>query len=117
VETCAGVVVDAATDAPIGQASVALVPVSGTGSLGTATTTEKDGRFQFTRVTPGEYRLYASRNGYIRQEYGAVVAGEPGRKIKISSQQSFTNIRLRIVHQGVISGRVTDLNGEGFRVS
>ncbi len=54
-----GTVVDARTAAPVADAQVQLVEMS------RAFITAKDGRFEFTGVTPGTYTLTVSTIGYI----------------------------------------------------
>lgn len=54
-----GLVVNAATNAPIADAHVEIVDVS------RSATTHADGRFEFTGVTPGAHTLTVSTIGYI----------------------------------------------------
>src|SRR5262245_7189085 len=67
----AGYVVKMGSGEPISKAVVTITPVNaGRGQSFSATTTA-GGQFAFQNLEPGQYRLSANRNGYVRMEYGA----------------------------------------------
>ncbi len=59
-EIC-GAVVRSDGRTPLPDVTVALAPVDGAGEL--AAVTDPDGKFRFTRLAPGQYRLTAARAG------------------------------------------------------
>src|SRR5437773_942516 len=65
-----GQVLNAATGEPLKKASVTLRALNGRGQT-PAVSSDTSGRFSLTGVEPGRYRLFAERNGFVRQEYGA----------------------------------------------
>ncbi len=71
------------------------------------------GRFIFESVSPGEYRLIATRSGgYVPGEYGQRTATGNGMSFIVAAGQTMTDIRLALSPTGSISGRVYDRNGE-----
>ena len=65
-----GVVVRAGTSEPLSKATVELRRAEGNGTHSYVTTTGSDGRFFLRNVQPGQYRLVATRDAYVRAEYG-----------------------------------------------
>jgi hypothetical protein len=101
----AGIVVDALTGQPLSLAEVTLSPVT---ALNEAQTflTAVDGRFLFTNLAPGKYRLLAVRRGYTLQGFNAhegymtaIVAG-PG--------QDSEHLRFRLSPSAVLTGTISD---------
>jgi len=71
------------------------------------------GRFIFENVSPGEYRLIATRSGgYVPGEYGQRTATGNGMPLVVAAGQRMTEIRLALFPTGSVSGRVYDRNGE-----
>src|SRR5262245_23394359 len=88
-----GLVLQAGSGDPIPKAQVALTRVVAPpiANLGTPVAvpplpvppippvmTDVDGKFAFTDLEPGEYRILAGRNGYVRMNYGERFSGGPG---------------------------------------
>lgn len=77
------------------------------------THTDKDRRFAFENIAPGEYRLIAMRSGgYVPGEFGQRRATGTGMVFGIAAGQRMTDVRLALAPTGSISGRVYDRNGE-----
>jgi hypothetical protein len=100
-----GTVVDSLTGQPLSLAEVTLAPVTSLEDVQTFLTAT-DGRFLFTNLAPGKYRLMASRRGYAVQGFNqhesymtAIVAG-PG--------QDSEHLRFRLSPSAVLNGAVTD---------
>jgi hypothetical protein len=74
-------------------------------------TTGADGRFLFTGVTPGQYRLVVSSRGYVSADYGQNRPGGLTHTMTLLPGQRMQNVRLMVAPGGVISGRITD-NGK-----
>ena len=74
-----GLVIKLGTSQPVTRARVTLSEIDGESE--TAATTDGGGKFAFPNVQPGRYRLSATRDGYLRTEYGqqspARLAGQP----------------------------------------
>jgi hypothetical protein len=64
-----GQVISGLTGEPLKKAQVGLRLV--TGGESASTVSDAAGHFAIAGVGPGKYNLYAERNGFVRQEYGA----------------------------------------------
>jgi Carboxypeptidase regulatory-like domain len=98
-----GVVVRFESEDPLVGATVELRPDSG---VVVSTTTDRDGRFIIPNLQPGEYRLFASRSGYVRAEYGQKSAGSLGKPLVLRAGERLAQLRLAMTPGGVITGRV-----------
>ena len=74
---------------------------------------DRNGRFVFQNVVPGDYRLIATRDGgYVPAEYGQRSPTGQGINFEIAAGQKMTGIQLAMSPTGSISGRVYDRDGE-----
>jgi hypothetical protein len=73
--------------------------------------TDANGRFTITGIDPGDYRISADREGFIRSEYGQRTPTGSGITIKLAANQRFT-AALQMVQASVISGRVITPDGD-----
>jgi Carboxypeptidase regulatory-like domain len=76
-----------------------------------ATISEMDGHFLLKDVAPGRYQFFATRTGFVDQQYqsedpdsGAVLALRPGKKVG--------DVLFRMTIAAAVTGRVIDENGE-----
>src|SRR5437868_2954511 len=107
-----GRVVTAAEGSPLKSARVALVPEdSSSDTLIYGATSDSDGHFFLKEVVPGRYRFFATRAGFVDQQYqakgtdgGAVLALKPGQKI--------SDVLFSMTAAAVITGRVNNEDGE-----
>ena len=83
--------------------------------------TDSQGGFEFTLLPAGSYRVMASANQYSPQylgmAYGAKKPNGPGsfdigQPIQLADGQAFNKAVIALPRGGVITGRVTDENGE-----
>ena len=109
-----GWVENTATGKPVERAIVALDLF---GRLGPPTSallalTNAEGRFEFSTVEPGNYRIGAVRAGFsVVQDQN--LQGPGGRvNILVASGAKVTGLKLRLTPEAVISGRVTDEDGD-----
>lgn len=110
----AGIVLDAATNQPLKKAWVALEAVGGTARRAGVMTvlTQADGRFAFQGVAPGQYRLQAGHTGYVTRGWGQPRGPDAVSLLRVGPDTQLTDLVLRLVPAGVISGRVSDEEGE-----
>ncbi len=97
-----GHVFDSVTGAPVRKASVSLVASQLQVRL--TADTDAQGRFEFTALPPGTYKLTAKHAGFL--DHAArrpIVLGEDGH---------VTDAEIRLPPQGVISGHVLDEDGD-----
>jgi Carboxypeptidase regulatory-like domain len=102
-----GIVVDAASNAPISKAIVEL-RVPGTRTAIASTRTDRDGNFYLPNIAPGSYGLVATHAGHVFAEYGQRAPGSPGPALLLAAGQRITDARITMTAGGVISGRITD---------
>ena len=106
-----GFVLKMGTGEPLSKAAVTLTRVDGQRQIYTAST-GADGKFVFQNVDPAQYRLGATRNGYVRSEYGARAPNRPGLLITLAAGQRLTDVVVQLTAAGTIAGRVLDRDGE-----
>jgi protocatechuate 3,4-dioxygenase beta subunit len=71
-------------------------------------TTDDNGRFGIKDVEPGSYRIYAARNGFMKQEYGQRSPNRPGLVVTVQPGQQLQDLTFRLSPASTITGRVTD---------
>ncbi|HEX4997763.1 MAG TPA: carboxypeptidase-like regulatory domain-containing protein [Terriglobia bacterium] len=81
------------------------------GSNGLSTQTDAMGRYSLPDVSPGDYRVTADGEGFVRQEYGQRTATGPGLPVSASAGKPLT-LDFQLTTASVISGRVFDPEGE-----
>jgi uncharacterized surface anchored protein len=74
--------------------------------------TDEQGRFSFTGLDGGKYRLTAERQGFLRQNYGERKYSGSGTPIIVGDGQNIKDLQLRMNPQAVITGKVLDEDGE-----
>jgi Carboxypeptidase regulatory-like domain len=69
-------------------------------------TTSDDGRFGFEHVAAGTYMLTAARNGYLPGLVQSDGALAPSQLLHVGSVERSTDVELRLVRPGVVSGTI-----------
>ena len=75
-------------------------------------TTDANGRYAITGLPAGRYKLSVARLGFVTIEFGQLRPLEPGRDLQLFDGQTLDGIDFALSRGGVITGRVTDQNGE-----
>jgi len=110
----AGTVVSAEPDRrPIRGARVVLNHIT-FGVPGETTTTDEAGRFAFTDIPAGQYRLQAGKPGLLPLSYGATRPAGSDVPLTVSDGQQITGLSIALVRGGVVTGTVVDESGRGI---
>jgi hypothetical protein len=114
-----GSVVNSVSKEPVRRAEVSLMPVGVTGSFGPEgppgtrrATTDQEGKYAFADVDKGRYTLTGQKSGFLRSSYGSRSPMSMGTQIELSEGQSLGDLKIELIPQGVISGRVVDEENE-----
>ena len=70
------------------------------------------GEFRFNDVQPGRYTLSVEKPGFVRSAYGATTRNLGGTPIVVNEGQAIRDLNIRLTPQGVITGTVTDRDGD-----
>jgi hypothetical protein len=98
--------------APLGGVTVVLRPERPTSSeeaKGLEAKSDDDGNFRITGIAAGHYLISALTPGFVMT--GGAGAGLRGKMLTITAGDKLDNINLELKREGVITGRVTDTNG------
>ena len=102
-----GRVIDATSGQPVSGVIVRLEPEKQTPIL-----TGPDGQFVFTRLSPGLYRLRASKPGYLDSAYGQMRARGQGTMLLLAEGGKRDDAVIRMWPWGTITGTVVDDDGK-----
>ncbi len=120
--TLEGVITRIGTGQPIPRAAVALTPVEDAEDRSPIVefvrpgpppnaATDAGGRFVIEGLTPGAYRVTASRNGFVRQEFGQR-DGEPAGMPIVLAAGDTVDASFELTPAATITGRVYDTLGD-----
>ena len=104
----AGRVLAAETARPIRRARVV---VSG-GGQPRATSTDEQGKYKITGLPAGNYRVTATKTGFVDGTFGQRRALPAGTPIELADNQQIADADVRLARGGVITGHVFDEDGE-----
>src|SRR3954470_6895599 len=107
--TVSGTVVTLSAGEPIADASVELFEATLPDGR-TSTTTDHQGRFQFTHLAPGRYTVGAVKTGFVNVVFGQRHYGRGGRAVALGAADR-RDIRLQLPRPSVITGRIVDEHG------
>jgi hypothetical protein len=106
-----GVILKAVSGEPIAGARVELIRVDGSAPQSYSTMTSGDGTFVIPNARPGQYRVAASRSGFLRREFGQRSRNGFGLALNLEASQHIRNLEIELRPSAAISGRVTDREG------
>jgi hypothetical protein len=98
-----GRVVDAGSGEPVRKAMVILRRNQESGA---AAYTDAKGEFHFAELEPGAYAVSAMRDGYVASRK------EPPVVVTILPEKTQSDLTVKLVRTGVVSGRVVDADGD-----
>jgi hypothetical protein len=101
-----GVVFDPEGNRPIAKAGIELQNQSG--EVLYVATTREDGRFSIPNVVQRQYKMIATRNGYVAADAGDQARG--GRNVTVTPD--LPEIQIAMTRTASISGRITDRVGQ-----
>ncbi len=74
---------------------------------------DQEGKFVIENIAPGSsYQLMSTRSGYIEGYYGSRLPGGRHALLTLSAGQVLRDVVISLAPQGVITGRITDSEGE-----
>lgn len=109
--TVSGVVLRSGTTDPIAGAAIELSRPGSPAGSGYTTLAGADGKFAFKDIPPGDYKLAATRPGYMRGEYGQRGSNSQGLVFALAESQEMRDARIALSVTGAISGRILDRRG------
>ncbi|MBL8178765.1 MAG: carboxypeptidase regulatory-like domain-containing protein [Bryobacterales bacterium] len=108
-----GVVKHAVTGEALRKATLTLWPMeSRNAAVPSTTVTDAEGKFSMKEIEPGQYRFTAVRTGFVQTNYRSTPANRQGATLTLAKGQSVKDVEFRLLPHAVISGRVTDEDGD-----
>lgn len=107
-----GTVVNATSGEPLKKVHLSLTPVGDQNGVPYGTVTEDGGHFLFDDVDPGRYTLHGTRNGFVSQSYSSQGNTRRTTTLTLANGQKMKELTFKLTPQGVITGHVTDQDGE-----
>ena len=104
------IVTDETDPRPLRRVRVGLT--SSDRRVGRTTVTDDVGRFSFAGLPAGRFLLTATKSGYVTTSFGAHRPNRQGTAIGVADGQRITGLTLRMPRGAVITGIVTDQNGD-----
>lgn len=74
--------------------------------------TDNAGKFVFSEVEPGSFRLYVQLDGYVRQEYGQRTLQTSGTPLTLNAGDVLKDLNIRLTPAGNVGGRIMDNLGK-----
>ena len=100
-----------ATGRPLARAQVTAGPNAGR-IEGRVVLTDGDGRYEIVNLPAGTYTIFATKTNYVRTAWGEQRPEGPGKRIPVADGQKLTNVDVRMMHTGAITGKLVDEFGD-----
>jgi len=113
--TIEGIVTKAGTNEPVSRASIVVTMVQGELSDVSTVVSDDSGQFVVRNLRPGAHRVFATKDGFVRAEYGQRTLMRPGTPIELAAGETRRSIVISMTATGVISGRALDTEGKPLR--
>jgi len=110
--TLAGKVLNAQGGTPAAEATLTLRSEASGRASKYVSVSGPDGAFFIHRVEPGTYSLIAEKRGFLPEHYGARRPGGRGIRLTLPEDGELKDVILKLTPQAIISGKVTDEEGE-----
>jgi hypothetical protein len=104
-----GSVTNALTGEPLRKAYLRLLPTLG-GKQSFHAVTDVEGKFTFEGVEAGTYQIDAQHQGFVDREYDEQEGS--GTEFKLNAGDKLADVSVKLMPQGVMTGRVTDDDGD-----
>jgi hypothetical protein len=72
---------------------------------------DSNGRFSISDLSIGGYQVSARAQGFVTQSYGAKRSTATGKEILLSAEESHSDLTLKLIPAGSISGRIISTTG------
>jgi len=86
------------------------------GVISRSVSTDSDGMYTVKGLSPGSYKVYAARSGYVSKYYHDAWYEEDATSIEVTSSENIQNIDFTLKEGGSISGYVYGPDGKSFIV-
>lgn len=112
-QTCsiAGIVLRQDTGEPLSKATLSLISVEKREDFA-SDVTDPQGHFLLDDLPCHSYLLTVSHMGFVDASYGQRKPSDPGANLALYPGQKMTDLIFKLQHTAVITGRVSDENGE-----
>jgi len=77
-----------------------------------SSTSDASGHYVVTGIEPGTYRVNVNHTGYLGMAYNARRPDGPGTPLDLGRAQKMTGVDFRLTPHGVITGKITDEDGD-----
>jgi hypothetical protein len=106
----AGTVIKEPGSEPLKKALIQCIAEDQNGGGNYTTSTDADGHFKVENIVPGRYRIFFERAGYVEVNDRGLKADV--NVLTIQAGQSTRDLLFRMLPTAVVSGRVTDEDGD-----
>jgi protocatechuate 3,4-dioxygenase beta subunit len=97
---------------PLRRVQIGMTAAGLRDAQGRTTSTDEDGRYEMTDLPAGRYTVTATRGGFLPLRYGQRRPRELGRFVELADGQAVESVDFALQKMSVISGRITDEDGE-----